>query len=66
MPENGLKMLIKSLSKGGIFISAPPRVALHEDGIYISFNANATASDRSVALPIEVFIPCATDPDGIE
>lgn len=58
MREQDLAILVKALGKGGIFISGNPRVALHDDGVFISFNTNAGTSGKLIALPIDVFIPC--------
>lgn len=61
MREQDLATLVKSLSAGGIFISDQPRVSLHEDGVMITFTANAGTSGKLIALPVDVFIPCTTE-----
>jgi hypothetical protein len=58
MREQDLAILIKALSKGGVFISGQPRVSLLEDGVYIQFSTNAGTYGKLIALPIDVFIPC--------
>lgn len=58
MRENGLKLLLESLSKGGFCLLGTPRIELLPDGIYIEILTNVgKAGSHIVALPLEVFIP---------